>query len=281
MKRILYFFNKYKDSDYKLSTEIISFLRTFNCIIYCENEDFANLSNLEVYNKQDLDLVILLGGDGTVLRYLRKYNNPNIPLLGINLGRVGALNVASLDNYQELFVKYFNGEFYNVEYLNLEGSINYSNGEVVKFNIYNDVVIHRGLSMKPLLLKVSVNDGLEDFIYCDGLIVATPTGSTAYNHSAGGPILAQNCGCFVVTPICPQTKGFASNVISENDQINIKIDNPLDGINLCVDGHENYPIKDNVIVSVKKASKKLVLVQFDKDIRLYKLIYKVIDSINK
>ena len=281
MKRILYFFNKYKDSDYKLSTEIISFLRTFNCIIYCENEDFANLSNLEVYNKQDLDLVILLGGDGTVLRYLRKYNNPNIPLLGINLGRVGALNVASLDNYQELFVKYFNGEFYNVEYLNLEGSINYSNGKVVNFNIYNDVVIHRGLSMKPLLLKVSVNDGLEDFIYCDGLIVATPTGSTAYNHSAGGPILAQNCGCFVVTPICPQTKGFASNVISENDQINIKIDNPLDGINLCVDGHENYPINDNVIVSVKKASKKLVLVQFDKDIRLYKLIYKVIDSINK
>ena len=168
-----------------------------------------------------------------------------------------------------------------LEYLNLEGVINYCNGEKINFNIYNDAVIHRGLSMKPLLLKVSINQGLSDYIYSDGMIVATPTGSTAYNHSAGGPILAQNCGCYVVTPICPQTKGFASNVISENDKLNIKIDNVLDGVNLCVDGHQNYNIKEPVVITFKKSLNKLVLIKFDNDISLYKVIYKVIDSINK
>lgn len=280
MKKILYFFNSIKDNDFKLSNEIICFLKSFDSKIYCENKDLSKKLDLEIYNNQELDLVVVLGGDGTVLRYLRQYNNPITPIFGINLGRVGALNVASLSNYQELLKKYFGNQYYNVEYLNLEGTIKYHNKEV-KFNIYNDVVIHRGLSMKPLQLRVAVNDGMADFIYADGLIVATPTGSTAYNHSAGGPILSQNCGCYVLTPVCPQTKGFASNVISENDQLNIFVDNVLDGANVCVDGHENYSITEPVIISVCKSNKKLVLVQFDKDIRLYKVIYKVIDSINK
>lgn len=280
MKKILYFFNSIKDFDLKLSIEIVKFLKSFDVKVYCENKDLSKKLQLETYDNQEVDLVVVLGGDGTVLRYLRLYNNPTTPIFGINLGRVGALNVANLSNYQELLEMYFKNQYYKVEYLNLEGKIKFQNKEIC-FNIYNDVVIHRGLSMKPLQLKASINDGAADFIYADGLIVATPTGSTAYNHSAGGPILSQNCGCYVLTPICPQTKGFASNVISEEDQLNIIIDNVLDGANVCVDGDENYSITEPAVITVSKANKKLVLVQFDKDIRLYKVIYKVIDSINK
>lgn len=284
MKTALFIVNSKKDSNFNISKEVIDFLQSKDLRVILEDENLADELDLEIINEgliPLIDFAIILGGDGTILTYLRKYGEYEIPVFSINMGRVGALAVTELDNYKEYIEKYLDNNYLIEKFLTLEGILHYDDNVEKSFVVYNDVIIHRGLSMKMLPINIAVNGSEYDRIYADGMAVATPAGSSAYNHSAGGPLLSPQCNSYVVTPICSQTKGFSSLVISKDDVLHIAVDDTFDGLTLSVDGCEQFSInKNNVRIDIKESKTCFNLIKFTKDVSLYKAVYKVIESIN-
>ena len=288
MKNILFVANVKKDKDTIYSKGIIDSLFKKGLKVFVDTEELlleelTELATLE--NLKEVDMMIVLGGDGTILTYARKYEKYNFPIMGINLGRIGALAVAELDDYEEYIDKLIAGEYFEIEHIALDGKIMYSDGKSIKYTAYNDVVIHRGISPKILKINIAVNNSDFSEVYTDGIIVATPTGSSAYNLSAGGPLLSTNSKCYVITPICPQSKTFSSLVVSKEDEILLTVgDNPNVEKNqniVIVDGYVEYPINSNDIVMIKKSKKNLKMVQFSQQKSLYDSVYKAVVSINR
>ena len=288
MKKILFVANMKKDKDFTYSKEILFNLLEKNCKVFVDSEELLFSENIELVSKKtlkEIDLMLVLGGDGTILTNARKYKTFNFPIVGINLGRVGALAVAELDDYMVYIDKYLNDDYIVINHLTLEGEIVYSNKKVKKFVAFNDVVVHRGASPKILRINIAVNNTDFSEVYTDGLIVATPNGSSAYNLSAGGPLLSISSGCYVITPICPQSKTFSSLVVSKDDIVHLTIGkNENVGKNqneVIVDGDTRYPVNYNDIVLIKKSAKNLKLIQFSQQKSLYESVNKAIVSINR
>ena len=288
MNNILFVANVKKDKDTVYSKRIIDSLFKKGLKVYVDNEeltyeDLTELATPEILKQ--IDMMIVLGGDGTILTYARKYEKYNFPIMGINLGRIGALAVAELDDYETYLDKLIEGDYVEIEHIALDGKIMYSDGKSIKYTAYNDVVIHRGISPKILKINIAVNNSDFSEVYTDGIIVATPTGSSAYNLSAGGPLLSTNSKCYVITPICPQSKTFSSLVVSKEDEILLTVgENPnveKDQNVVIVDGYVEYPINSNDIVMIKKSKKNLKMVQFSQQKSLYDSVYKAVVSINR
>ena len=288
MKNILFVGNGKKDKDMVYSKRIIDSLFKKGFRVVVDNLDlvidgvteFASCDTLKT-----VEMMIVLGGDGTILTYARKYEKYNYPIMGINLGRIGALAVAELDDYELYLDKLLNNDFVEIKHLALDGKIIRANGTSIKYTAYNDVVIHRGASPKILRINIAVNNSDFSEVYTDGIIVATPTGSSAYNLSAGGPLLSTNSKCYVITPVCPQSKTFSSLVVSNEDEVHLTVgDNPNvdeDKNVVTVDGYVEYPINANDTVLIKKSKKNLKMVQFSQQKSLYDSVYKAVVSINR
>ena len=138
-------------------------------------------------------------------------------------------------------------------------------------------MIHRGISVKLLPIFIGINNTRFDKIYADGVVISTPSGSSAYNFSAGGPLLSFNSNCYVITPICPQTRGFSSLVVSNDEVVVLSIETDNDTY-LCVDGCEQYKITKDDEITICKSKYCLRLVNFDKENSIYETIYKVMGS---
>lgn len=288
MKKILFVANMKKDKDLFYSKRILLNIVEKKVKVFVDTTELIFSDKIELVSKKtlkEIDLMLVLGGDGTVLTNARKYEKYDIPIVCINLGRVGALAVAELDDYETYVDKYLNDDFVIIDHLTLECEIAYANGKNKKFIAFNDVVVHRGSSPKILGVNIAVNNSDFSEVYTDGLIVATPNGSSAYNLSAGGPLLSISSGCYVITPICPQSRTFSSLVVSKDDIIHLTIRrNENVGKNqneVIVDGDVRYPVNDNDVVLIKKAEKNLKLIQFSQRKSLYESVNKAIVSFNR
>ena len=288
MRKILYIANVEKDQNLKLSNEIISFLLNIGCEVFVDKEEFRGFLNTKFVCTEELkniELIVVLGGDGTILINAQKYKDFSIPIMGINMGRVGALAVTELYNYQENFRKYLNNDFEISNNLVLDGQINYANGKTDTFTIFNDIFVHRGSSTKMLKTSIAVNKSEFSEVYADGLVVSTPIGSSAYNLSAGGPLLSSNSNCYVITPICPQSRSVTSFVVSKDDETTLtigkNINTAIDDNVIVIDGCVKYPLNANDVISICKSEKYLKLIQFSKRKFLYESVYKSVVSINK
>ena len=287
MKKILFVANVNKDKNLLLSKEVVQTLSKKACELYVDVEDLV-LDNVKLVSKEilkQIDLMVVLGGDGTILTYTRKYEKYALPIMGINIGRVGALAVAEFDNYEFYFDEYLKGDFVNVNHLALDGEIIYANGKTKKFTAYNDIFSHRGMSPKLLKTNIAVNNSDFSEVYADGIIVSTPVGSSAYNLSAGGPLLSTSSNCYVITPICPQSKTFTSLVVSKDDEIHLTVGENMNVSKnqnvVIVDGFVKFAINANDIVHIKQSKKSLKMVQFTPQKSLYESVYKTVVSINK
>lgn len=281
---VLFVVNDNKDENYKISFEIIDYLKHKGLNVYSDNENLkVNSINEDVLNK--IDFAIVLGGDGTVLKYASKYAKFGFPYVGINLGRVGALTVVELEDYKFYLDKIISKEYDVVEQLGLDGVIDYRDGKQVEFTSYNDIIFHRGLSLKLLPVLISVNNSDKDLFYADGVIVATPVGSSAYNASAGGPLLSYGSKSYVITPICPQSKSFTPLVISEEDNVNLSMTNKVNVMDneviVSIDGCFKYFVSPFDEIKVKKSKSTLKMIRFDKTKSLYTSVYKAVTSIEK
>ena len=285
MRKILYIFNEPKDKGYNFSYQIIGYLQAKNVNIYVENKNLLSLGNVKLIKEEilpEIDFAIILGGDGTILEFARKYGSYQIPVLGINMGRVGALAIAKVTDYKILIDRFFNNDYFITQNLTLNGKIKYNKtGEEKEFTVYNDVMVHRGPSFKLLPIVVGINNTRFDTVFADGIVIATPSGSSAYNFSAGGPLLSHDSNCYVITPICPQTRGFSSLVVSKNEVVHLAVKSKSEEVYLCVDGCEKHPIHNDDEVTLCKSEYSLNLINFDQQNSIYEAVYKVMAASRK
>ena len=216
---------------------------------------------------QNMDMAIILGGDGTMLSSARRLHRYNVPLLGINLGHLGFLTGSEKEDCEQVLDQVLAGNFRQEERVMLNGRI-VRGDSTQEFSGLNDAVITRGAFSRMLSIAVEVNGSLMDYIQADGMIVATPTGSTGYNLSAGGPIVVPYARAILMPPICPRSLSMRSIVIPEEDEICFWVTKETMGqqtpeLMLTVDGQEGYPIapEDRVYIGVDPVRIRLVRIE--------------------
>ena len=219
-----------------------------------KNKNFTVLEHEEYVKK--VDIVIVFGGDGTLLNAARKYLNYEIPILGINMGNVGFLTDISTENFEKTIKEVFEGS-YKIEERNLV-SAKFGNNHLYGLN---EVVIHSGAYAQLMRYRLNVNDKVVYEQRSDGLIIATPTGSTAYALSAGGPIIHPSLDVWTILPMLPQSLSSRPFVISSNEKVEMDLfDGPNDNAKICVDGQDDIDIPYGEKILISKMEKTLKLV---------------------
>ncbi len=213
------------------------------------------------------DMVIALGGDGTLLRASRHVFGTGIPLLGVNLGNLGFLTAAGSLEVATSLDRLLAGAFTVEPRFTLRATVFGSDGEEREtFRALNDVVVHKAGVARVARLEVKVGPaGDEEEVgsfSADGVIVATPTGSTAYNLSAGGPIVVPRMECLTVTPICPFTLAVRPLVVSSNDAVVVRGAEDDRWLVLTVDGQDGREFANGEWVRVERGGAPLQLVRF-------------------
>lgn len=205
------------------------------------------------------DLLVVLGGDGTILHVVGQLSDVIKPVFGINVGSLGFLTCANSSTYSEAIECIAAGKMIFSDRTLLQVTVRVSGKDPTAMTGLNDVVLSRGEVSRLVRLKTRVNgEALTEF-NADGLIVATPTGSTAYSLSAGGPILAPESGAFVITPICPHVLTNRSIIVGESATIEIEVTEREYPVFLTVDGREPLHIEAGAIVEIRKSQRVLPL----------------------
>ncbi|HNZ64644.1 MAG TPA: NAD(+)/NADH kinase [Smithella sp.] len=206
------------------------------------------------------ELVVALGGDGTMLRAAHYLAGHRVPLLGINLGSFGYLTEVNLNEIHSTLELIISGNVVTERRMMLDVSIKRGKTVTNVGSVLNDVVINRGDLSRMNELEMEVNGSYLTTYKGDGLIVSTPTGSTAYSLSAGGPIVFPGNDLIIVNPICPHTLTNRPIIFSENSSLRITLWSKDKGAMLTLDGQEAYKIKSGDVVTVKKSKHSTTLV---------------------
>lgn len=210
-----------------------------------------------------IDILLVLGGDGTLLSAARLASSFGKPVLGINMGHLGFLT--ELDTDEELepaLERVLDGDFTVEERMMIEGRVLRDATEVACFRALNDIVVTRGTFARMINVSAYIDHNHVTDYKADGIIVATPTGSTAYSLSAGGPIIEPLLDCLCITPICPHTLASRSVVARPEAHVRLKLLGGGEKVMLTIDGQEGIPLKplDTVEVVQAEARAKFVKV---------------------
>lgn len=209
--------------------------------------DFAGL---------EADLVVVLGGDGAILRACRQMGSNQLPILGVNLGRLGFLADVSPGEFREYFPRIQNREYQVVRHLMFECRLVRRAGSVETYLGLNEVVVSSGASLRMIDVTLAINGEPVTTYSGDGVILSTPVGSTAHSLSAGGPILRQDLPAFVITPICPHTLTNRPLVDSSEGTFTLAVPNAPPGTTLVIDGQIKLPLVPGDLVEVRQAPVK-------------------------
>lgn len=236
--------------------EFLPWLKEKGYEVFLDSET-ASILNVQGYERSQIpslvDVIIVLGGDGTMLSVARLVGSRGIPILGINLGGLGFITEVNRDEIKDAVEKVLKGECSEEERIMLEADV-YRRGEkIADFIVLNDVVINKGALARIIDLETYINRSYVTTFKSDGLIVSTPTGSTAYCLSAGGPILYPTLKSFVLTPICPHTLTNRPIVLPDNFIINITLISESEDVFLTLDGQIGFSLKKDDMVEIKKS----------------------------
>jgi NAD+ kinase len=210
------------------------------------------------------NILICLGGDGTFLKVARIAYKLNIPILGINLGSLGFLTEIDRNEIDSAVEKLVKGEYKIEDRMMLEASIIRQGQLIGQDSALNDIVISRGALSRILHVKTYINDIFVDTFPGDGLIISSPTGSTAYSLSAGGPIVEPDIDLILVTPICPHILYSRSFITAGSRMVKAFIDEDYcHEAMVTVDGQKGYEIRGGDIVEIKKSSHTVKLVRIE------------------
>lgn len=208
---------------------------------------------------RECDLLLVLGGDGTILQVLHELCDEFRPILGINLGTLGFLTCVSAAAWPQALDAIAAGTYQLSERALLDVQIVRGGQSFARFIALNDAVISRGELSRLIKLNVAVDGATLSEYNADGLIVATPTGSTAYSLSAGGPVLTPDSGVFVVTPICPHVLTMRPVIVSESSRIEITPSPDQPEIFLSLDGQDSVRILPGDLIRITQAPQRLPL----------------------
>ncbi len=225
MKRFYLITNEAKDPQGVFTKKIADVIQKLGGEAVCVANERQALAES---GKDGVDCALVLGGDGTLLRAARNIMDSRIPLLGINLGTLGYLAEVESSCAQEAIERLFADRYVREERMMLTGKIIARGVEEQQYAL-NDIVISRCGTLQILNVRIYVNDRFLNDYCADGVIVATPTGSTGYNLSAGGPIVEPSASLLLLTPICPHTLNSRSIVFAPEDEITVEIPPGKDG----------------------------------------------------
>lgn len=259
--------NYNKEPAMKLVNELAEFLLKKECkvVLTYKIAEMTGLNDLgvtkyELYSKSDF--IIVLGGDGTLLDTGRKAAKFGTPLLGINMGTMGFLATADGSEAEAAIEKVLNGEYKIEKRLMLESEIISDTDNPKQYIAVNDVCISRGVFTKITEYNIYVNEEYLATFRADGIIISTPTGSTAYNLSAGGPVLKPDIACMVITPICPHSLHSRSIVVSADDTVRIEASFGSNGdIIMSMDGQTSVILNNGDIINVRKSANSINIIK--------------------
>lgn len=269
MKNFLILTNEKKDPGLEISKRIQEYIKQSGGTSrrMCEftrhiQEDMSCIT-------KDTECVIVLGGDGTMLHAARLLVDHDLPMVGVNLGTLGFLAEIELAKLYEGLDELLNDTFRIEERMMLDGRVIHANQETDHLPALNDVVIARSGFSRIISFRIIVNGELLDIYEADGVIISTPTGSTGYNLSAGGPIVNPKANVILVTPICPHSLQAKSMVLSPEDEIEIYIENvrqtQLEEAYVTFDGQVARKLQPGDVLQIKNSLKRAKVIKVKED----------------
>lgn len=206
------------------------------------------------------DMVLVLGGDGTMLNAARLVEEKGVPILGVNMGGLGFLTEVTLDQLFPTLERVFAGEFTLEDRLMLRAEIHRHGEHVAQATVLNDVVVSKGTLARMIEVQIAIDGRFVTSLRGDGVIISTPTGSTAYSLSAGGPIIAPSVQALILTPICPHTLTHRPLLIPSNALLEVTLTSKDEGAMATFDGQVGVAITqgDTVAVGASKHATRLI-----------------------
>ncbi|MBO4987751.1 MAG: NAD(+)/NADH kinase [Lachnospiraceae bacterium] len=263
MKHFHIITNEIKDKDLSISTKLQAIIEKHggsSKVFLCNKDGIEK-------QKSNADFVLVLGGDGTLLSVAREVAGTRMPVLGINLGTLGFLAEVEPNRMEEAIERLMNGDYLIEERMMLDATVVHDGKETVLSSALNDVTLTRCGSLQMIRYSIYVNGKLLCNMGADGVIVATPTGSTGYNMSAGGPIAEPGAKLLMLTPVCAHTLNSRSVILRSDDVVEIVIGTANDGSALTVeaasDGHEKVMMSTGDTLRIRKSDKTTVIVKLD------------------
>lgn len=246
-------------------TEIIPWLQARGVEVFLDQETASQYplsSSVRAADElaSNVDVVAVFGGDGTFLYAARLAGRSGVPLLGINLGSLGFLAEVKLEDMHPAFERLLAGQYQLEERVLVDVSILRQENQLAHYLALNDAVINKGALARMIELEVWVNSELVTITRADGLIISTPTGSTAYSMSAGGPIVYPTLGAFIITPICPHTLSNRPVVVPDGVAVGVCLRHGGD-VMLTVDGQVGMPLTQGDCIRFQKARSTIRLIQ--------------------
>ena len=268
--RIGIYSNPDKDPKYRTATRTARIIRNSGavCVVSLDyaGTHLGQSGLVELADYSSCDLLMCLGGDGTFLTLVHRADCESVPLIGVNLGSVGFLPEILPDQLESAIAQLVSGQFdleqrmmLDVQYFNDKNDL-LGGGFAL-----NDAVISRGGSARILTLELTINQETVDRIPGDGLIISTPTGSTAYSLSAGGPIIHPELSLILITPICPHTLHNRSYIASDQSRILVRVcDYPCSAL-LSIDGRREIAVDSGGTIVIRRSPAPLKMIRLGND----------------
>ena len=246
---------------------LLEYFKNKDCKIFYDKNYYIKPEDTLVELKElasKSELILAFGGDGTLLHIAEEAALQKKPVIGFNLGNLGFLTEAPLSNFQTILDNYFKNNLRSDLRNLINAHLIKENKDEVKQNFLNDIVINKGALSKIIDLNVFIDDKLVSQVRADGIIISSPTGSTAYSLSAGGPIVVPNLPLIIVTPICPHTLTNRPLVISDKSKVSVSVDssNP---IYVSFDGSNSEELKGKFIINIEKSNLNFNLLRMKKN----------------
>ena len=207
------------------------------------------------------EMIIVLGGDGTLLSVARLIKNQGVPILGVNLGGLGFLTEIRLDEVYQALEKVIQGDFKTDKRVMLRAGVIRKGERLAEFHVLNDAVIDKGALARIIDLETTIDGEYLTTFKSDGLIISTPTGSTAYNLSAGGPIVYPSLHTVIITPICPHTLTNRPIMVPDEVEIRVVLKAKNQEVALTLDGQQGFSLEYEDVVEIKKRETDILLIK--------------------
>lgn len=241
----------------KILKELLPWLRKKGCDVYVDN-DTSSALHIEGYQRSQIpamaDFVVVLGGDGTMLSVARLIGEKGIPILGVNIGGLGFLTTVHKEDIFEILEKVIGGQCSVEERMMLTACVLRHSECIAEYLVVNDVVVNKGALARIIDLETYIDNDYIATFKADGLIVATPTGSTAYALSAGGPIVYPTLSSIILAPICPHTLTNRPIVLPDDVHVDIILKSMNEDVFLTIDGQVGFSLRQNDMVQVRKSA---------------------------
>jgi NAD+ kinase len=256
MKKIGFICKPDRQEPVDLIREILPWLYERGCQVFLE-ADIASVLGMHGYEREEIpgqvDFIVVLGGDGTMISAARYVAGRNVPIMGVNLGGLGFITQTGKDNILNSLGQVLDDGCPVEERIMLDAAVIRDSKEVNRFTGLNDIVINKGALARMIALEAFVQDTYLTTYRADGLIISTPTGSTAYSLAAGGPILYPTLESIIVTPICPHMLTNRPLVLPDDMCIRVVLKIDSERVYLTVDGQIGCPLRQGDVVEIRKS----------------------------